>query len=110
MVKVDKEDLRKRIIERLKTIYDPEIPANIYDLGLIYKLDIEGEEYGKIKVNVDMTLTSAFCPVSDFLVNQVKDVIEQFDEVEEVNVNLVFDPPWDRSKMSDEAKLQLGML
>ena len=110
MVKVDKEELRNRIIEKLKQIYDPEIPANIYDLGLIYKIDIEGEEYGKIKVTIDMTLTSAFCPVSDFLVNQVKDVIERFDEVEEVEVHLVFDPPWDKSKMSDEAKLQLGML
>lgn len=110
MVKVDKEALRKKIIEELKKIYDPEIPANIYDLGLIYKIDIEGEEYGKIKVHIDMTLTSAFCPVSDYLVNRVKEIKEVLDEIEEIDVNLVFDPPWDKSKMSDEAKLQLGML
>ncbi len=110
MVKVDKEKLREKIIEELKKIYDPEIPANIYDLGLIYKLEIEGEEYGKIKVHIDMTLTSAFCPMSDYLVMKVKEIKEILDEIEEIDVNLVFDPPWDREKMSDEAKLQLGMM
>ena len=110
MVKVDKEELKQKIIEELKKIYDPEIPANIYDLGLIYKIDIEGEEYGKIKVKIDMTLTSAFCPVSDYLVSRVKEIKEVLDEIEDIEVNLVFDPPWDKSKMSDEAKLQLGML
>ncbi len=110
MVKVDKEELKKKIIEELKKIYDPEIPANIYDLGLIYNIDIEGEEYGKIKVKIDMTLTSAFCPVSDYLVSRVREIKEVLDEIEDIEVNLVFDPPWDKSKMSDEAKLQLGML
>lgn len=110
MVKVDKEELKQKIIEELKKIYDPEIPSNIYDLGLIYKIDIEGEEYGKIKVKIDMTLTSAFCPVSDYLVSRVKEIKEVLDEIEDIEVNLVFDPPWDKSKMSDEAKLQLGML
>jgi metal-sulfur cluster biosynthetic enzyme len=110
VVKVDIEELKKKFIEELKKIYDPEIPANIYDLGLIYKIDFKGNEYGKIKVEVDMTLTSAFCPVSDYLVQRVKEIKEVLDEIEEIDVNLVFDPPWDQSKMSDEAKLQLGML
>ncbi len=109
-VLVDKDKLKERIIEELKKIYDPEIPANIYDLGLIYDIEIGGEEYGKIKVYIKMTLTSAFCPVSDYLVSRVKEIKEHLDEIEDIEVDLVFDPPWDKEKMSDEAKLQLGML
>jgi len=109
-VLVDKEELRAKIIDELKKIYDPEIPANIYDLGLIYEIEIGGEEYGKIKVYIKMTLTSAFCPVSDYLVNRVKEIKDVLDEIEDVEVDLVFDPPWDKEKMSDEAKLQLGMM
>lgn len=103
--------IKEKIIERLKEIYDPEIPMNLYDLGLIYSIDCEksGED---IKCVITMTLTSATCPVSDHLLNQIYDIsymIEGEDYVEVVP-NLVFDPPWSYDKISDEAKLSLGML
>jgi FeS assembly SUF system protein len=98
------QDLRSRVIEALKTVYDPEIPVNIYELGLIYDLQItpSGE------VLVRMTLTAPNCPVAEILPNQVKQKILGVEGVTSATIDLVFDPPWDRSNMSDAAKLALG--
>jgi metal-sulfur cluster biosynthetic enzyme len=105
------DDLKAKITEKLKEIYDPEIPVNIYDLGLIYGIDCAKETEG-VRCVVTMTLTSATCPVSESIVDQVRNVAHLIDDVPDltIDVNLVFDPPWDQSKMSEEAKLQLGML
>jgi FeS assembly SUF system protein len=98
------DDLRDRVIDILKTVYDPEIPVNIYELGLIYDLQVtpEGE------VVVQMTLTAPNCPVADSLPAQVKQRILSVDGVRSAKVDLVFDPPWDRSKMSEAALFALG--
>ena len=98
--------LRSKIIENLRTICDPEISLNIYDLGLIYRLD--ASEKGD--VSLDMTLTSAACPVAGSLPGQVAKIIKSINGVGDVEVNLVWDPPWSQDRMSDEAKLVLGLL
>ena len=98
--------LETDIVKVLKTIYDPEIPVNIYDLGLIYEINVGEED----KVEIVMTLTAPNCPIADQILMEVKDRIEFLDEVTECNVNLVFDPPWDQTMMSEEALLELGML
>ncbi len=103
------EEIKKEIVKYLKTIYDPEIPVNIYDLGLIYDIKLERREDG-YKAIITMTLTSVVCPVGESIVDMVKNIANKIDGLAEVEVNLVFDPPWDRSKMSDEAKLVLGMM
>lgn len=106
------DGLKEKIVGKLKEIYDPEIPVNLYDLGLIYGIDCAKESGGVTKCVVTMTLTSATCPVSESIVDQVRNVGALLDDVSDlvIDANLVFDPPWDNSKMSDEAKLQLGML
>lgn len=96
----------EKIVTMLKTVYDPEIPVNIYDLGLIYKVDIDEER----NVRIDMTLTAPNCPAADFILEDVRQKIESIDEVKSVEVNLVFEPEWDRDMMTEEAKLELGML
>lgn len=98
------EGLRARVIDVLKTVYDPEIPVNIYELGLVYDLQVtpEGE------VLVKMTLTAPNCPVAEVLPNQVRQRILSLEGVASARVELVFDPPWDRDKMSEAAKLALG--
>ena len=98
-------DIKNRVIEEIKKIYDPEIPVNIYELGLIYKLEIDD----KNKVNVDMTLTSPNCPVAESLPNQVKENIMKVDGVSDVELKLVWEPPWDKDKMSEAAKLELNL-
>ena len=98
-------DFKNKIIEEVKKIYDPEIPVNIYDLGLIYKIEVDE----KNKVNVDMTLTSPNCPVAESLPKEVKDNIMKIEGVSEVNLNLVWEPPWDKDKMSEAAKLELNL-
>jgi FeS assembly SUF system protein len=99
----NKETIKKEIITKLKNIYDPEIPVNIYDLGLIYKIDLcIIKNY--MHCTIEMTLTSPACPVAEGLVEDVKYFANSVNEIDEVNVNLVFDPPWDMSKMSEEAK------
>ncbi len=105
------KSLREKIIAQLKEIYDPEIPVNLYDLGLIYGIDF-AREGSKTVCVVTMTLTSAACPVSESIVNLVANIANFIEDEGEVEVrpNLVFDPPWDREKVSDEAKLHLGML
>ena len=96
----------EKIVTMLKTVYDPEIPVNIYDLGLIYKVDIDEEH----NVRIDMTLTAPNCPAADFILEDVRQKIESIDGVKSVEVNLVFEPEWDRDMMTEEAKLELGML
>jgi FeS assembly SUF system protein len=98
------KDLRAQVVDALKTVYDPEIPVNIYELGLVYGLDVSpGGD-----VVVKMTLTAPNCPVAEILPAQVKQRILAVKGVKSVTIDLVFDPPWDRSKMSDAAKLALG--
>ena len=98
-------DIKNKVIEEIKKIYDPEIPINIYELGLIYKIEVDE----KNKVNLDMTLTSPNCPVAESLPNQVKESIKKIEEVSDVNLNLVWEPPWDKDKMSEAAKLELNL-
>ena len=99
------DDLKQKIIKEIKKVYDPEIPVNIYELGLIYKIDIDK----KNNVKVDMTLTTPNCPVADSLPKQVKEYIMNVKGVSDVKLNLVWDPPWDKSKMSEAAKLELNL-
>ena len=99
-------EIRKNILEMIKTLYDPEIPVNIWDLGLIYGVDVSDEG----NVLILMTLTSPNCPVIDILPEQVREVASSVPGVEEVEVEIVWDPPWNKEMMSDEAKLELGML
>ena len=98
-------DIKSQVIEEIKKIYDPEIPVNIYELGLIYKVDVDE----KNKVNIDMTLTSPNCPVAESLPNEVKENIKKVEGVSDVNLNLVWEPPWDKDKMSEAAKLELNL-
>jgi FeS assembly SUF system protein len=98
-------DLKEKVILEIKKIYDPEIPVNIYELGLIYNIDIDE----KNKVNIDMTLTSPNCPVAESLPNSVKDSVLKVEGVSDVGLNLVWDPPWDKDKMSEAAKLELNL-
>ena len=98
-------DIKNRVIEEVKKIYDPEIPVNIYELGLIYKIEVDE----KNKINIDMTLTSPNCPVAESLPKEVKENIMKVEGVSDVNLNLVWEPPWDKDKMSDAAKLELNL-
>ena len=98
-------DFKNKIIEEVKKIYDPEIPVNIYDLGLIYKIEVDENN----KVNIDMTLTSPNCPVAESLPKDVKENIMKIDGVSDVSLNLVWEPPWNKDKMSESAKLELNL-
>ena len=98
--------IEKAVAEQIKTVYDPEIPVNIYDLGLIYKIDVQ-DDY---TVKVIMTLTAPNCPVADSLPTEVKEKVAAIEGVKEAEVELTFDPPWTPERMSDEAKLMLNML
>jgi len=98
-------ELKEKVILEIKKIYDPEIPVNIYELGLIYNINIDE----KNKVKIDMTLTSPNCPVAESLPNSVKDNVLKVDGVSDVDLNLVWDPPWDKDKMSEVAKLELNL-
>jgi FeS assembly SUF system protein len=97
--------LKERIVEALKTVYDPEIPVNIYDLGLIYDIEISAEK----AVHINMTLTAPGCPVAGSMPGQVRSVVQQLPDVGDVDVELVWDPPWTKERMSEEAKLILDM-
>jgi FeS assembly SUF system protein len=99
-------EIETRIVEALKTVYDPEIPVNIYDLGLIYEIDVTD----KREAVISMTLTAPSCPVVDVLLMDVEHAVEAVEGVEKVRINLVFDPPWDKSMLSEEARLELGLL
>ena len=98
-------DIKSKIIEEIKKIYDPEIPVNIYELGLIYDVTVDENN----KVYVKMTLTTPNCPVAESLPKEVKDTIKEIKEVSDVDLDLVWDPPWDKSMMSEAAKLELNL-
>jgi FeS assembly SUF system protein len=98
--------LETEIVQVLKNIYDPEIPVNIYDLGLIYEINVDDDN----KVVITMTLTAPNCPVADSLLEEVREKVAAIEGVKESKVNLTFDPPWDMENLSEEAKLELGML
>ena len=98
-------EVKDKIIAEIKKIYDPEIPVNIYELGLIYKIDVLNDK----KVNIEMTLTSPNCPVAESLPKMVKDNILKLDEVSDVNLKLVWNPPWTQDMMSEAAKLELHL-
>ena len=98
--------IETKIVEVLKTVYDPEIPVNVYDLGLIYDVNIDDAK----SATITMTLTAPNCPLADFIVNSVKESVETIEEVKSVSINLVFDPPWSRDMMSEEALFELGFL
>ena len=99
-------ELENKIVEMLKTIYDPEIPVDVYELGLIYEVKISPEKH----VDIDMTLTSPNCPVAESMPNDVKEKVCTVEGVTSADVHIVFDPPWDKDMMSEEAKLELGFL
>lgn len=103
---MDRKKIEKEIIEKLKTVYDPEIPVNIYEIGLIYEIKV-GEDG---KVHILMTLTSPNCPVAESLPLEAKQRSEEVEGVKEVEIELTFDPPWSMDMLSDEARLELGML
>lgn len=98
--------IEERIVDVLKTVYDPEIPVDIYNLGLIYRIDLHEDGI----LEVDMTLTAPNCPAADFIVEDVRTKLEGIEGVKDARVNLVFDPEWDKDMMTEEAKLELGFL
>ena len=104
MTQEEKTQIEERIVDVLKTVYDPEIPVNIWDLGMIYKIDVQEDG----TVDVDMTFTAPSCPAADFILEDVRTKIESVDGVTGANINLVFDPVWDQSMMSEEARVELG--
>ena len=98
-------DLKKKVIAEIKKIYDPEIPVNIYELGLIYDIIVDNNN----NVKIDMTLTTPNCPVAESLPNEVKNSVKEIKEVKDVDLKLVWEPPWDKSMMSESAKLELNL-
>ena len=99
-------ETEEQVLKMLKTVFDPEIPVNIYDLGLIYRIDLPGDGV----CNIDMTLTAPGCPAADFLVEDIKQKVGSVDGIKTVNVNIVFEPEWNKDMMSEEAKLELGFM
>ena len=104
MTDAEKLAVEQRIVEVLKTVYDPEIPVNIYDLGLIYKIDVK-DDYD---VDIDMTFTAPSCPAADFILEDVRQKVDSLEGVKNAVVNLVFEPTWDQSMMTEEARVELG--
>ena len=99
-----KFEIEEKIVAMLKTVFDPEIPVNVYDLGLIYKIDVSDSG----EAVIDMTLTAPNCPAADFIMEDVRQKVESIDGVESATVNLVFEPEWDKSMMTEEARVELG--
>lgn len=106
MTPEEKLHIEERIVEVLKTVYDPEIPVDVYNLGLIYRIDLADDGL----LDVDMTLTAPNCPAADFIMEDVRLKLDGIEGVKESRVNLVFEPEWDKDMMSEEAKLELGYL
>ncbi len=99
-------ELEEQVLRMIKTVYDPEIPVNVYDLGLIYRIELKEDN----SVDIDMTLTAPNCPAADFLMEDVKMKVESVEGITAVNMNLVFEPEWSQDLMTEEAKLELGLL
>ncbi len=105
MTQEEKTSIEEKIVDVLKTVYDPEIPVNIYDLGLIYKIDVKDDA----TVDIDMTFTAPTCPAADFILEDVRQKVDALEGVKSATVNLVFEPAWDQSMLSEEARLELGL-
>ena len=103
---MEKFKIEEKIVAMLKTVYDPEIPVNVYDLGLIYKIDVSDNG----EAELDMTLTAPNCPAADFIMEDIRQKVESVEGVTTATINLVFEPEWDKDMMSEEAKLELGFL
>ena len=106
MTPEEKLKIEEKIVDVLKTVYDPEIPVDVYNLGLIYRIELSDDG----TLDVDMTLTAPNCPAADFIMEDVRQKVESIDGVTSATINLVFEPEWDKDMMSDEAKLELGFL
>jgi FeS assembly SUF system protein len=106
MTQIDKYKIEQKVIEKLKTVFDPEIPVNIYDLGLVYRVKVDTNA----KINIEMTLTSPNCPVAEIIPLEVERKVMSIEGVSDVHVEIVWDPPWNYNMMSEGAKLQLGMV
>jgi FeS assembly SUF system protein len=106
MTQEQKTSIEEKVVEMLRTVFDPEIPVDIYSLGLIYKIDLS--DAGEL--NIDMTLTAPNCPAADFIIEDARLKLESIDGITAVNINIVFEPEWDKEMMSEEAKLELGFL
>ncbi|MCQ2111920.1 MAG: metal-sulfur cluster assembly factor [Bacteroidaceae bacterium] len=124
---MEKFDIEVRVVEMLRTVFDPEIPVNVYDLGLIYKVEVEEKANSKqltansqqptansqqpttFNVNIDMTLTAPSCPAADFIIEDIRQKVESIEGVDEVDIELVFEPEWTKDMMSEEARLDLGL-
>ena len=104
MTQEEKTQIEERIVDVLKTVYDPEIPVNIWDLGMIYKIDVKEDG----NVDLDMTFTAPSCPAADFILEDVRTKVDSVEGVKSANVNLVFEPAWDQSMMSEGARVELG--
>lgn len=104
MTQEEKTKIEEKIVDVLKTVFDPEIPVNIYDLGMIYKIDVDD----KGNLDMDMTFTAPSCPAADFILEDVRTKVESVEGVKSANINLVFEPAWDQSMMSEEARVELG--
>lgn len=105
MTQEEKTLIEERIVDVLRTVFDPEIPVNIYDLGLIYKIDVKDDG----NVDIDMTFTAPTCPAADFILEDVRQKVDALQGVKSTMVNLVFEPEWDKSMMSEEARVELGL-
>ena len=105
MTQEERTNIEERIVDVLKTVYDPEIPVNIYDLGLIYKIDLNDEG----ALDLDMTFTAPSCPAADFILEDVRTKVLAVEGVTSANVNMVFEPEWDKSMMTEEARVELGL-
>ena len=105
MYQEEKTKIEEHIVDVLKTVYDPEIPVNIWDLGMIYKIDVKDDN----TVDIDMTFTAPSCPAADFILEDVRTKVDSVEGVKSANVNLVFEPAWDQSMMSEEARTELGL-
>ncbi|MCI6234353.1 MAG: iron-sulfur cluster assembly protein [Prevotella sp.] len=104
MTITEKTNIESSIVDVLKTVFDPEIPVNIYDLGMIYNIDVKDDG----SVDIDMTFTAPSCPAADFILEDVRTKVESLEAVRSANINLVFEPAWDQSMMTEEARVELG--
>ena len=104
MTITEKTNIESSIVDVLKTVFDPEIPVNIYDLGMIYNIDVKDDG----SVDIDMTFTAPSCPAADFILEDVRTKVERLEAVRSANINLVFEPAWDQSMMTEEARVELG--